>query len=55
MWSILTRFVEIHVISVAQMYVFSLKVHCSVVESFQHAIVIPGIIIVLVKVCDSTP
>lgn len=38
------------------MYVFSLKVHCSV-ESFHHAIVIPGIIffIVLVKVSDSTP
>lgn len=43
-WSILTRFLEMHVISVAHMYVFSLKVHCSVVESFHHAIVIPGII-----------
>lgn len=39
------------------MYVFSLKVHWSVVESFHHTIVTPGIIffIVLVKASDSTP
>ena len=47
MWSILTRFLEIQIISVAHMYMFSLKARWSVVESFHHAIVIPGIIFIL--------